>query len=277
MKKYARAKINAALNVVCRREDGYHELEMVMLPLTLCDDVSIHFAKTDWFTWNLKYHINGKNTIVKAVHLMREHYKIQNHFRIHVHKRIPTQAGLAGGSADAAAVMLAIRDMCHIQASDEEIAQLSKQIGADVPFCVMNTPSVVKGIGEILEPFEMNCDFDVVLLKPYKGVSTKECFESIDFNECIHPDVEEVKRCLCEDDFEGLSACVGNTLENAAIKLVSEIGQAKAYLKELGFEVVCMSGSGSTVFGLTRKPDLVEKVMKNSKYRDWFRYNCRIL
>ena len=277
MRTFAYAKINACLNVVGKREDGYHELEMIMLPLTLCDDISIRFAKADWYTWNLKYRINGKNTIVKAVNCMREAYGIQEHFRIHVHKRTPTQAGLAGGSADAAAIMLAIRDLCHIDADNEEIAQLSKQVGADVPFCVMCQPSVVKGIGEIIEPFKMNCDFDVLLLKPYKGVSTKECFASIDFNTCIHPDIDKVKRCLTENDFDALSSCVANTLEQPASQLVKEIGYAKEYLQKKGFEVVCMSGSGSTVFALTRKPDLIDQVMRDTNYNGWFRYKCKVL
>lgn len=277
MKRFAYAKINAALNVVCKREDGYHELEMIMLPLTLCDDVDIHFSKTDWYTWNLKYRINGKNTIVKAVDLMRETYGIKKHFRIHVRKRIPTQAGLAGGSADAAAVMLAIRDLCHLDVKDEEIAQLSKQVGADVPFCVMSQPSVVKGIGEILEPIHMNCDFHVLLLKPNQGVSTKECFESICFETCIHPNIMEVKRCLEEDDFHGLASCVANTLEQPACNIVPEILEGKNDLKAYGFEVVCMSGSGSTIFALTRNYDLIQKVMNNPKYEGWFRYKCKIL
>ena len=276
MKTYAYAKINAALNVVSRRADGYHELEMVMLPLSLCDDISIEFSKSDWYTWNLKYRINGNNTIVQAVNCMRESYGIDKHFRIHVHKRIPTQAGLAGGSADAAAVMLAIRDLCKINVSDEEIAQLSKQIGADVPFCVMRRSSVVKGIGEIIEPFEMNCNFDVLLLKPQKGVSTKECFEAIDFETCIHPDVEAVRRCLMTDDFEGLSQYAANTLEQPASQLVPEIREAKRYLSEKGFEIVGMSGSGSTVFALTRRDDLIDQVMKDPQYDAWFRYKCKI-
>lgn len=273
---FARAKINAALNVVRRREDGYHELEMVMLPLTLCDDIRIDFSHHDWFTWNLKYRINGKNTIVKAVQCMRETYGINEHFRIHVHKRIPTQAGLAGGSADAAAIMLAIRDMCQIEASDEEIAQLSKQIGADVPFCVMSKPSIVKGIGEKIEPFEMNCDFDILLLKPMKGVSTKECFESIRFENCIHPNVNEVKECLENNEFEKLADCVGNTLEEPAFRLVPEIQKAKEDLKQRGFEVVCMSGSGSCLFALTRKPELINKFQTDKQYSEWFSYKCRV-
>ena len=277
MRIYAYAKINVALDVVCRRDDGYHELDMIMVPITLCDDITINFSRKDWYTWDLPFRINGKNTIVKAVNLMRETYGIDKCFRIHVTKRIPTQAGLAGGSADAAAVMIAIRDLCHLNVSDMELAQLSKQVGADVPFCVMSEPSVVKGIGEKLEPFDINCDFDILLLKPDKGVSTKECFESIDFNECIHPNILEVKRCLEENDFESLSKCVGNTLEAPACKLVFEIQTAKQYLIDLGFEVVCMSGSGSTIFALTRNSKLIEKVMNDSSYEDWFRYKCKIL
>ena len=273
----AYAKINVALDVVRRREDGYHELDMIMVPISLCDDVKIQFSNKDWYTWNLDFPLNGKNTIVKAVNLMRETYGIDKCFRINVKKRIPTQAGLAGGSTDAAAVMLAIRDLCKLEVSDEELAQLSKQVGADVPFCVMSQPSVVQGIGEVLEPFEVNCDCEVLLLKPYKGVSTKECFESIQFNNCIHPNVLEVKRCLEEDDFDALSKCVGNTLEEPACKLVPEIKTAKQYLIDLGFEVVCMSGSGSTIFALTRQPELIEKVFNDEEYSDWFRYKCRIL
>ena len=208
---------------------------------------------------------------------MRETYGIDKCFRIDVIKRIPTQAGLAGGSADAAAVMRAIRDLCKLEVSNEELAQLSKQVGADVPFCVMNQASVVKGIGEILEPFKVNCDFEVLLLKPNKGVSTKECFESIQFDECIHPNVLEVKRCLEEDDFDSLSKCVQNTLEAPACKLVPEILTAKEYLINCGFEVVCMSGSGSTLFALTRNTELIEKVMHDFEYINWFKYKCRVL
>ncbi len=274
---YAYAKINAALNVVRKREDGYHELEMVMLPLTLCDDIRIEFAKNDWYTWNLKYRINGSNTIVKAVNLMRETYGIKKRFRIHVHKRIPTQAGLAGGSADAAAVMLAIRDMCKIKASDEDLAALSKAIGADVPFCVLHRPCVVKGIGEKLEPFDMNCDFDILLVKPNKGVSTKECFESIQFDECLHPDVNEVRRCLVENDFDHLKEAVGNTLEIPAAKLVPQIMTAKQDLIDRGFEVVCMSGSGSCLFALTKHTEMIDEVLKDEKYLGWFISKCRVL
>lgn len=277
MKTYAYAKINAALNVVARREDGYHELEMIMLPLTLCDDVGIELASEDQYTWDINEPINEKNTIVRAVELMRHTYDLPFHFHVDVKKRIPMQAGLAGGSADAAAVMLGINQLCQLNKSKEELAALGVKIGADVPFCVMSQPCAVYGIGEVLHPFCMKSQFHILLLKPQRGVSTKECFEGIDFSTCIHPDIHEVKRCLMEADDQHLISCVGNTLEASAFQLVPEIEEGKKYLIEKGFDVVCMSGSGSSIFAFTKNESLIDETMNDSAYSSWFKCKTSLL
>ena len=277
------AKINLDLKVINKREDGFHNIESIMQTISLYDYLTISITSSSHTSILLsgtsdEIPYDERNLVYKAAKLFLDSVNVENvAINIYIEKNIPIAAGLAGGSTDAAAVMLAIRDLCKLEVSDEELSQLSKQVGADVPFCVMSQPSVVQGIGEVLEPFEVNCDCEVLLLKPYKGVSTKECFESIQFNNCIHPNVLEVKRCLEEDDFDALSKCVGNTLEEPACKLVPEIKTAKQYLIDLGFEVVCMSGSGSTIFALTRQPELIEKVFNDEEYSDWFRYKCRIL
>ncbi len=145
----AHAKINLCLNVVGRRDDGYHELEMVMVPLTLHDTIYIELSDKDEYSCSdQSLPMDLSNTVVKAVELMRKTFGFKEHFKVHIQKEIPSQAGLAGGSADAAAVMKAIRELLKIDVSIEELSQLGKQVGADVPFCVMETCALVKGIGE---------------------------------------------------------------------------------------------------------------------------------
>ncbi len=261
MKISAYAKINLALNVVRRREDGYHELEMVMAPLELNDEIDIELADHDEYHWNLESVIGENNTMVKAVEMMREQFQLKEHFQIHCLKRIPMEAGLAGGSADAAAVMRGINQLCQLNLSLEELSLLGKKIGADVPFCVINQCACVKGIGEKIETFEMPNDFDVLLVKPKKGVPTGTCFQQLNLKDCAHPDIEQVKQCLLKNDLDALSVIASNSLESSAFELVPEILTMKNDLIQAGFEFVLMSGSGSCVFACTKKKELLKEYM----------------
>lgn len=271
MKIKAHAKINLCLNVVGKRMDGYHELEMIMVPLTLHDVIHLASAKEDRFTCSdASLAMNEHNTVVKAVNLMRKHYHINQHFRIHVEKNIPTQAGLAGGSADGAAVMRGIATYMNLHVSRDELAQLAKQIGADVPFCIMQTCAFVKGIGETIEPFHMNGKFDILLVKPNAGVPTGKAFSMLDFETCSHPDCEQVKVYLQQDKFEELSDVISNSLEDSAFKIVPEIASIKKELQHMGLPVVLMSGSGSCVFALTRDKKQLEEVYDYMLQKEYF-------
>lgn len=271
MKINAYAKINMCLNVVGKREDGYHELEMVMVPIDLHDILTVEFANEDIYTSNeTSIPMDDSNTVVKAVHLMRSTFHLDQHFHIHVEKNIPAQAGLAGGSADGAAVLRAIKELCNINITLEELSLLGKQIGADVPFCVMQCCSIVKGIGEKIVPFNNRCDFEILLVKPQEGVPTGKAFSMLDFDVCDHPDCDVVKECMQEDDFECLCSSVSNSLEYSAFQIVPHIKEIKKELQELGFPLVLMSGSGSTVFACSKDHAFVEQCASKMKDKGYF-------
>ena len=278
MKLKAYAKINLSLDVKGKRKDGYHELDMIMVPIDLYDLVNIELATEDRFTCNVEgLAMDSSNTVVKAATLMREVYHLDQKFHIHVEKNIPAQAGLAGGSSDGAAVMRGIQELCKLDIPIEELAMLSKQVGADVPFCVMAKSAVVQGIGEYITPFDVHCNFDILLVKPPMGVSTQQAFSMLDFSKCAHPSSMAVRKCLEEDRFEELAHCMGNSLEYSAFQLVSDIAKIKTELSEAGFEVVLMSGSGSTVFALTRDQALLNTQAEKMKAKGYFVAKTKIV
>lgn len=277
MKELARAKINLSLDVVCRREDGYHELSMIMLPLTFHDTLEIELSDRDSYTSDTDMIFDNTNTIVKAVHLMRETYKLNQCFKIHCEKRIPMQAGLAGGSADAAAVLRGINSLCDLKIPMNELALLGKRIGADVPFCVLNKPAYVSGIGEKIEPFEPIFDYEILLVKPSRGVSTKRAFEILDFNTAIHPAIDKIVEALKIGKTEDWITELGNTLEQSAFQLVPEISVIKKQLQSDGFDAVLMSGSGSCLFGLTRNHELIDRVKSDNRYKECISFHTNLL
>ena len=270
MKERAYAKINLCLDVIGKREDGYHDLKMIMVPINFYDVLEMEFAEETTLELNRDYlPINDKNTIIKAIHIMQERYNIEEEFRCRLEKHIPTRAGLAGGSADAAAAIRMINRMCNLHLTKDEMITAGKEVGADVPFCILNRPAFVEGIGEKITTFSCNPDFYLLLIKPRKGVSTAEAFHIVDEQEGIHPDCKAMQKALEYNDYEGIIVSLGNSMENAAMTLVPEIRKAKQDLLELGFDGVLMSGSGSTVFGITRDVELLDSsidVLKKKRY-----------
>ena len=200
---------------------------------------------------------------------MREKYNITEEFRCRLEKHIPTRAGLAGGSADAAAAIRIINRMCNLHLTKDEMIAVGKEVGADVPFCILNRPAFVEGIGEKITTFSCSPDFYLLLIKPRKGVSTAEAFHIVDEQEGIHPDCKAMQEALEYNDYEGIISSLGNSMENAAMTLVPEIRKAKQDLLDLGFDGVLMSGSGSTVFGITKDVELLDRsidILKKKRY-----------
>ena len=260
MKQRAYAKINLCLDVVRRREDGYHELEMIMAPVNLYDTLNFEFSDELRLQSNVPYlPLDRRNTIVKAIELLREEYGFKENFEITLQKHIPTQAGMAGGSTDGAAAIRALNKMLQLGMDNEKMVEIAKKVGADVPFCLRSRPAFVTGIGENLEHFRVHTPFYLLLVKPYKGVSTKVAFETLDFSCAEHPDCRRMREALIVNDYDGVLQSLGNTLEQSAFKLVPQIATIKQELLALGFDGALMSGSGSTVFALTRDPELLEK------------------
>ena len=271
MKERAFAKINLCLDVVGRRDDGYHELKMVMVPITFYDILEMNFADETSLSLDRSYlPVNEKNTIIKAIRVMQERYGFTQNFACNLSKHIPTRAGLAGGSADAAAAIRMMNRLLRLNLSDEELIETGKLVGADVPFCILNKPALVEGIGEKIMPFRCRPDFEILLVKPRKGVSTKEAFEIVDSQETEHPDCIALMNALIMNDYEGIVRNLGNSLEPAAVQLVHEIRSVKNRLTEMGFDGVLMSGSGSTVFGITKDRRLIDESMDQLRKEKYF-------
>ena len=278
MKERAYAKINLCLDVVRRREDGYHELKMIMVPVDFYDVLEMVPAQETTLSLNRNYlPVNDKNTVIKAIHVMQECFGVTAEYACTLTKHIPTQAGLAGGSADAAAAIRMIAAMEGLNASQEELIAAAKKVGADVPFCLLNKPALVEGIGEKITPFECHTDFSILLVKPRKGVSTAAAFGGLDFSTMEHPDAEEMRRALMENDYDGMIAALGNSLEEVSLRLVSEIREIKEDLLALGFDGALMSGSGSTVFGITRNQRLMQRAGTIMRNRGCFVRSVKIL
>lgn len=271
MKIRAYAKVNLALDVVSERADGYHELAMVMSPISLHDLIIIDKINEGIELSANTYRVptDERNIMYKVAALMIERYHIHGGVRMHVYKHIPSQAGLAGGSADGAAVIRAINKLYKLHLSLSEMATLGKEVGADIPFCIYNRLAVVKGIGEKLD-FIKTHDFraHLLLVKPKRGVSTKRCFNALDIPSATHPDISAMAQAIREANYDEMVSHLGNTLETPSIAMVKDIGSIKKEMLEFGFDGALMSGSGSCVFGITRNDDLFAKAMPyfRSKY-----------
>lgn len=261
------AKINICLDITGKRDDGYHLLDMVMLPLELHDTLLIeetpkavdNYITLDDFTIGDSEY----NTVSKALDLLNDAHPLNTKFKINLHKVIPMKAGLGGGSSNAAFTLRAVAKYKNIDITEEEIHNIATQIGADVPFFVKNKPARCLGIGDELRPINVKNDYFVLLVKPEKGCSTKEVYNLSDIqNNWPHGGVEQVVKALEEGDDELLANSIFNVLEQPSITLVPEIAVIKDELRELGFKIAMMTGSGSAVFALSTDKKLVKKAAK---------------
>lgn len=272
MKIKAHAKINLGLNVVRKREDGYHELEMVMMPIALHDLIYVNIIEQgiEITSNSAIMPTDERNIMYKAAKLMMDTYSIDQGVKIHIYKHIPIQAGLAGGSSDGAAVMRAMNELFHLNVSNDELALLGKQIGADVPFCIYEQPAFVSGIGEKLEFLKTSPDCFILLVKPRRGVSTKRSFGMLKLEQEIHPDCHALRQAVESNDYDEMIKTIGNTLEGVSMKIVPQIQEIKQKLLDMGFDTALMSGSGSCVFGLTKNKELLEKAMNEFRSEKLF-------
>ena len=264
LKSYA--KINICLNVVGKREDGYHELDMIILPLKLHDSLFVtelknasdHFVTIDDFSLGLfKY-----NIATATIEKMQKVYNFNQKFRITIHKNIPMQSGLGGGSSNAGAVINAVNEYCKLNMSDEEKVKIATGLGADVPFFIFNKPARCRGIGEKLDFIEVKNDYYALIVKPAQGCSTQQIYEVSDTMDLPIGDVEKVQRALETGDDDLLADSIFNALEGPAISVVPEIQVIKNKLYAAGLKIVQMSGSGSSVFALSTDKKLIRNAAR---------------
>ncbi len=262
----AYAKINIALNVLGKDDNGYHQLDMVNLPLELHDSIEISVLpdSSDSFITcdDIEIEETKYNLITIAINKAREKYKFKQQFTIHVYKDIPISAGLAGGSANAAAVLNALFQLLKIKPSRDEKIELGKSIGADVPYCLFNIPSRVRGIGEIIEPIKIKKSYHVLIVKPLKGLSTKNVFDRADGMELENGNIDNVIEALAKGDDDLLAKSVHNALEKPSFSMLPEIAKIKDSLLKDGIKIVLMSGSGSSVIALEEDAKKLTKLEK---------------
>ena len=272
----AYAKINLSLDITGVREDGYHTLESIFLPLDFYDELSIEKADNMSFECNLPFiAFNSSNTVYQAIELMKKEYKIEDNFKIKLKKHIPTKAGLGGGSSDGAAAIRLINRMYGLHLCKEKVQELCLKIGADVLFTYYNRPAFVSGIGEKIEFINLKKKYYVLLVKPRYGVSTSECYRLIGDNPKSHPDIHSLRSALenGDDYYEFL----GNSMEEAAISLLPDIQKVKDSIMEAGAEFALMSGSGSTVFTMSEDEELIKKIYKSLEGKGYFIRHTEIL
>lgn len=250
----ALAKINLGLDVLRRREDGYHEVRMVMQTIHLYDRIQLKrlSEKEIKVETNLYYlPVNENNLVYKAAKLLMDEFQIAEGVHIGLKKHIPVAAGMAGGSSDAAAVLYGMNRMFGLGLSLQELMERGVKIGADVPYCLMRGTALAEGIGEKLTPLPPVPKCPVLIAKPPINVSTKFVYENLKLDEnTVHPDIDAILGAIEDGNLKEMAANMGNVLESVTCVQYPEIGQLKEIMMDHGALNAMMSGSGPTVFGL---------------------------
>ncbi|MGY3766696.1 4-(cytidine 5'-diphospho)-2-C-methyl-D-erythritol kinase [Vagococcus vulneris] len=253
----APAKINLGLDVMHKRPDGYHELEMIMASIDLADWLTFSplpnkqiIIQTD----NGFLPRDRKNNIYQTIEIMQNAYHFNNGVHVTLKKNIPVAAGLGGGSSDAAATFRGLNRLFQLGASLEDMVPLSIPVGTDVPYCLYGQTSLVRGLGEIVEP--LTCPIPqcwVVLVKPKLSISTPKVFAKMQLEELHHPDIVALKSAIEAQDYFEMTKHLGNSLEAYTMKRYPVVQSVKNKMLAFGADAAVMSGSGPTVLALCHK------------------------
>ena len=254
IKLKALAKINLGLDVVRRREDGYHEVRMVMQTIHLYDQLLIQKSETPGIQIhsNLSFlPVNENNLVYKAGKLLMDEFDIHTGVSVELNKRIPVAAGMAGGSTDAAAMLYGMNQLFGLKLKRKDLMERGVQIGAEVPYCIMRGTALAEGIGEKLSSLPPMVKCPVLIAKPAVSVSTKFVYQNLKLNEQTpHPDIDALITDIRNSDLDNICADMGNVLETVTIPNYPVIAQIKEQMLKSGAKASMMSGSGPTVFGL---------------------------
>ncbi|MDO5381226.1 MAG: 4-(cytidine 5'-diphospho)-2-C-methyl-D-erythritol kinase [Eubacteriales bacterium] len=250
----ARAKINLGLDVLRKREDGYHEVRMIMQTIGIYDRIILDKIPEEdiRIKTNLGFlPVNENNLIYKAIKLMKDEYNLPGGIEVDLNKFIPVAAGMAGGSTDAASTLFGINKLFNLKLPMEKLMELGVNIGADVPYCIMRGTALAEGIGEKLTKLSPMPHCHILIAKPPINVSTKMVYENLDSKEITkHPDIDGIIDAINEGDINKIAARMGNVLEDVTIPLYPVINTIKQDMLNHGAINAMMSGSGPTVFGI---------------------------
>ncbi len=271
----AYAKVNLVLDVLSERPDGYHDVRMVMQNLDLYDTLEFELlpgeaaspaeAEITLETNSDRIPTDGKNLIIKAARLMYETYGLKQSMKIKLEKRIPVEAGMAGGSTDAAAAFHAINELFSLHLSTEELMDLGVKIGADVPFCIYAKTALAEGIGEKLTPVASLPDCHILVAKPPVTLSTKEIYTNLSLEGLEHPDVDGMVDALAAGDLSAVAGKLANVLETVSVKVYREIEAIKSTMMICHAAGSIMTGSGPTVFGLFESEEYAMQAYESIK------------
>ncbi|SDZ78231.1 4-(cytidine 5'-diphospho)-2-C-methyl-D-erythritol kinase [Selenomonas ruminantium] len=259
----ANAKINLTLDILGKRPDGFHEVAMVMQSIGLHDTLTME--KTDGeiaLSINVPWlKADEKNLAWRAAELVRQEYGLTGGVRMELTKRIPIAAGLAGGSADAAAVLKGMNELYNLQMSEARLCELGAKLGSDIPFCLKGGTMLATGRGEVLTRLADMPETWVVLAKPRISVSTAWAYQNYDEQGAErHPDNEAIKKAIARGNRKAVAGLLCNVLESVTIKKYDVIADYKQMMLDKGAMASMMSGSGPTVFGLARNREQAEAI-----------------
>ena len=265
------AKINLTLDVTGKLENGYHTLSMIMQSIDVCDELSFEKTADETILFSMNKDLPDKipaekNLVYKAAKLMKDTFKIDGGFKIHLTKNIPAAAGLAGGSSDCAATLIGINELCGLGLDIEKLCEIGVKLGADVPFCIRKGTMLAEGIGEILTPLAPLTGIPVLLIKPNISISTPYVYKHLKLNELdYHPDNKAVISYIKDNNIKKIAASLSNVLETVTIHENPIIAELKHYLTENGAIGSLMSGSGPTTFGIFENMETAKKAYEKAK------------
>lgn len=265
----ANAKVNLALDVLKKRQDGYHEVRMIMQTINLYDKLELKktISPEIKIKTNLPFlPVDENNLAYAAAKLLKDTYEIKDGLFISLEKKIPVAAGMAGGSADAAAILHGMNELFELNLSLEKLQQLGVTLGADIPYCLLQGTALSEGIGEILTSLPPLPKCQCLVVKPAFNVSTPYAYRNLTLDEdTLHPDVDGMIKAIQSGDLSGITERLGNTLESVILPLHPEVEQIKQEMKRMGAENALMSGSGPTVFGIFSDSYKAEKAFYQFK------------
>ncbi|WP_318617473.1 4-(cytidine 5'-diphospho)-2-C-methyl-D-erythritol kinase [Sporosarcina sp. YIM B06819] len=264
----APAKINLTLDVLHKRPDGFHEVEMIMTTVDLADRIWIRPMDNGRITIKTSERFvpnDRKNLAYQAAELLQRQYGIKEGVEITLEKSIPVAAGLAGGSSDAAATLRGLNRLWNLGIEADELATLGSRIGSDVSFCVHGGTALATGRGEMIQhlPAPPNCW--VILAKPAISVSTGDIYGNLNLKSVDHPQTSSMIEALVAGDYDKMCKSVGNVLEAVTMDLHPQVVMLKEQMKRFGADAVLMSGSGPTVFGLVKHESRVPRIYNGLK------------
>jgi 4-diphosphocytidyl-2-C-methyl-D-erythritol kinase len=259
----APAKINLGLDVLGKRVDGYHELEMVMSSVDLADRLIMEELEEDKIiieTNKAFLPIDKRNNVYQAASIVKNRYGIKKGILIRIKKNIPVAAGLGGGSTDCAAALRGMDRLWQLNLTLPELINIGMEVGTDVPYCIYGTTAFVAGKGEKVTPLRPMPQCWVVLVKPRLSVSTGKIFQEVDLEQLHHPDIQALSDAVLAGDYQQMIAAMGNSLESITIPKHPIVQQIKERMMKYGADVALMSGSGPTVFALCQKHSRAQRV-----------------